>query len=78
VDDLPERGFSKRFGCPLPIYGQFKRRKNALHLPKMFNKAERFLSSDVTSWVLQKDNDPKHQSKLCTAWKLQNYVTMMN
>ncbi|RLU21130.1 hypothetical protein DMN91_005503 [Ooceraea biroi] len=33
--------------------------------------------SGRTSWVLQEDNDPKHRSKLCSAWKQQNNVTTM-
>ena len=43
----------------------------------LLTSAEKFFGSDRTSWVLQEDNDPKHRSKLCSAWKTQNNVTTM-
>jgi len=43
----------------------------------LLKSAEKFFGSDRISWVLQKDNDPKHRSKLCKAWKDENNVTTM-
>lgn len=29
-------------------------------------------------WLLQEDNDPKHRSRLCTAWKHENDIEVLN
>jgi len=43
----------------------------------LLKSIEKFYGSDRISWVLQEDNDPKHRSKLCRAWKDENNVTTM-
>lgn len=40
----------------------------------MFLKIAERYGVDRISWVLQEDNDPKHRSRVCTEWKLQNIV----
>lgn len=34
--------------------------------------------AQITVWVLQEDNDPKHRSLASTEWKRENYILIMN
>ena len=86
VDDLPERGLSratttKENKAILRLF-LFTGNLNAEKMCTIYQKyllksAEKLYGSDRRSWVLQEDNDPKHRSKLCRAWKDGNNVTAM-
>ena len=54
------------FTCNLNAEKMLEIYKKAL-LPS----AERWFVDKNEDWILQKDNDPKHRSKLCTEWKQQ-------
>ena len=32
----------------------------------------------MADWILQENNDPKHRSRLCTAWKTENAITTLD
>ena len=34
--------------------------------------------ADTADWILQEDNDQKHRSRLCTAWKTENGITTLD
>ena len=34
--------------------------------------------ADTDDWILQEDNDPRHRSRLCTAWKTENGITNLD
>ena len=34
--------------------------------------------ADTADWIFQEDNDPKHRSRLCTAWKTENAITTLD
>ena len=86
VDDLPERGLSratttKENKAILRLF-LFTGNLNAEKMCTIYQKyllksAEKLYGFDRRSWVLQEDNDPKHRSKLCRAWKDENNVTAM-
>jgi len=48
-----------------------------IYQKRLLKSVEKFYGSDRISWVLQEDNDLKHRSKLCRAWKDENNVTTM-
>ena len=86
VDNLSERGLSsptttKENKAILRLF-LFTGNLNAEKMCTIYQKyllksAEKLYGSDRRSWVLQEDNDPKHRSKLCRAWKDENNVTAM-
>jgi len=41
----------------------------------LVTSAEKFYEKNRDNW---EDNDPKHRSRLCTEWKTQNGITIMN
>jgi len=40
--------------------------------------AQRWFTKNNENWLLQEDNDPKHRSRLCTAWKQENGVDVLD
>jgi len=40
--------------------------------------AQRWFTKKNENWLLQEDNDPKHRSRLCTAWKQENGVDVLD
>jgi len=59
------------------VYLQPERRENARNLQKGF-VAERWFIDKNEDWILQEDNDPKHRSKLCTEWKQQSGIVILD
>ena len=74
VDDLPERG--KCLGMLLTARFWVLR---ALHREGgLLRSATKMFGADTADWILQEDNDPKHRSRLCTAWKTENGITTLD
>lgn len=71
--------FCKRgFGCLFLFTDNLNAEKmRTIYQKYLLKSAEKFFGFDKTNWVLQEDNDPKHRSKLCSAWKQQNNVITM-
>lgn len=71
--------FSKRgFGCLFVFTGILNaQRMRNIYKKCLMKSATMLFGSDTTTWVLQEDNDPKHRSKLCSAWKQKNNITTM-
>ena len=40
--------------------------------------ATKMFRADTADWILQEDNDPKHRSRLCTAWKTEKGITTLD
>ena len=44
----------------------------------LLRSAKKMFGADMADWILQEDNDPKHRSRLCTAWKTENGITTLD
>jgi hypothetical protein len=56
---------------------------NAAKMVKIYQKAllpsaQRWFTRKNIYWLLQEDNDPKHRNHLCTAWKQENDVDVLD
>lgn len=56
---------------------------NAAKMVKIYEKAllpsaQKWFIRKNTKWILQEDNDPKHRSRLCTAWKQENDIELLD
>lgn len=40
--------------------------------------AKKWFGDNPSSWLLQEDNDPKHRSRRCVAWKDENRIQVLN
>lgn len=72
--------FSQRgFGC-LELFTQNLNAEKMLKIYKrgLLKSVEKMFGKKTENWVLQEDNDPKHRSRLCKAWKEENGVTTMD
>jgi hypothetical protein len=61
----------------------FTENLNAEKMVKIYERgllksAEKMFGRNKKIWVLQEDNDPKHRSRLCKAWKEENGVVTMD
>lgn len=52
-------------------------RMNQLYSSTLLPTAKKFYGNDNSNWLLLEDNDPKHKSRLCTAWKEENHIEQM-
>lgn len=72
--------FSERgFGC-LEL---FTENLNAQKMVKIYKRglirsANKMFGPNSEDWVLQEDNDPKHRSAFCKAWKEENRIITMD
>jgi transposase len=48
-----------------------------LYKSTLLPTAKKFYGNDNSNWQLLEDNDPKHKSRLCTAWKDENDIHQM-
>ena len=60
----------------------FKGNLNASKMVKIYKNgllpsARTMFGEDTSNWILQEDNDPKHKSRLATAWKEENGIQVM-
>ena len=44
----------------------------------LLRSATKMFGADTADWILQENNDPKHRSRLCTAWKTENGITTLD
>lgn len=51
---------------------------NKIYAKALLPSAKRMFPRQNDSWVLQEDNDPKHRSRLCTAWKEENGINVLD
>lgn len=56
---------------------------DALKMTKIYKKAllpsaKKMFPRHNDSWILQEDNDPKHRSRVCTAWKAENGIDVLD
>lgn len=56
---------------------------NAIKMNQIYQKAllpsvRKLFPRPNESWILQEDNDPKHRSRLCTAWKHENGIEVLD
>ena len=61
----------------------FKSNLNGPLLTKIYSKAlvpsaKAWFGKNTSKWTLQEDNDPKHRSKISTAWKCSNGITTLD
>lgn len=61
----------------------FTQNLDAEKMVKIYRKflvpsAERWFGSDTSQWILQEDNDPKHRSRRCVAWKQENNINVLD
>lgn len=52
-------------------------RMNQLYKSTLLPTARKFFGTDNSEWLLLEDNDPKHKSRLCNAWKEENGIEQM-
>lgn len=69
-----ERGFGK-----LTV---FTGNLNAVRMCQLYRttllpSAKKYYGNDNSKWLLLEDNDPKHKSRLCNAWKEENGIEQM-
>lgn len=55
---------------------------NAVRMVQLYRStllptAKKYHGNDKSKWMLLEDNDPKHKSRLCTAWKEENGIQQM-
>lgn len=48
-----------------------------LYRSTLLPTAKKYYGSDNSKWMLLEDNDPKHKSRLCNAWKEENGIVQM-
>lgn len=48
-----------------------------LYKSTLLPTARKFYGADNSNWLLLEDNDPKHKSRLCNAWKEENGIEQM-
>lgn len=70
-----KQGFGKLF--------MFTDNLNAAKLIKIYQNAllpsaEQWFKRKNIYWILQEDNDPKHRSRLCSSWKQENDVDVLD
>lgn len=53
-------------------------RMNQIYQKALLPSARRLFPSPSESWILQEDNDPKHRSRLCTAWKQDKGIDVLD
>lgn len=61
----------------------FTKNLDAAKMVKIYERAllpsaQKWFTRKNENWLLQEDNDPKHRSKLCTAWKQENDVDVLD
>lgn len=57
----------------------FTRNLDAMYMCKIYEKgllpsAKKMFGDNTSQWYLQEDNDPKHRSRICTNWKVNNSI----
>lgn len=52
-------------------------RMRELYRTTLLPSAKKFYGNDNSNWLLLEDNDPKHKSRLCNAWKEENGIRQM-
>ena len=79
--------YAKRFAavflCTHPKGSLFTKNLNAQKMLQIYERgllrsATKMFGADMAYWILQEDNDPKHRSRLCTAWKTENGITTLD
>lgn len=55
---------------------------NAERMLQIYKKAllkstKKWFGEENDDWILQEDNDPKHRSRLCSQWKEENGITVL-
>lgn len=53
-------------------------RMRKLYQSTLLPTAKKFFGNDNSNWLLLEDNDPKHKSRLCNAWKAEKGIEQMN
>lgn len=53
-------------------------RMNELYKSTLLPTAKKYYGNDNSKWLLLEDNDPKHKSRLCTAWKEEKGIEQMD
>lgn len=48
-----------------------------LYTSTLLLTSKKFYGSDNSNWLLLEENDPKHTSRLCTAWKNEHDIQQM-
>lgn len=63
----------------LELFSQIlsERKITEIYSGRVLKSANKFFEPNCNDWILQEDNDPKHRSKLCKAWKEENGVVTM-
>lgn len=56
---------------------------NAQGMTQIYQKcllpsARKWFGDDSSIWILQEDNDPKHRSRRCVSWKIENGVQVLD
>ena len=72
--------FSQRgFGC-LELFTENLNAQKMLQIYErgLLRSATKMFGADTADWILQENNDPKHRSRLCTAWKTENGITTLD
>lgn len=70
---------SKGFGKLTVFTGILnKERMCQLYKSTLLPTAKKYYGNDNSKWLLLEDNDPKHKSGLCNAWKDKNGIEQMN
>lgn len=49
-----------------------------LYKKGLLQSAKKLYGPGNNNWVLQEDNDPKHRSRLCSSWKNENNITVLD
>ena len=51
---------------------------NAIYKKDLLPTAKQSFANKNEDWILQENNDPKHRSKACSAWKGQNSIVNLD
>ena len=63
--------------CPFTeILNAQKMLRIYIHVP--LKSAEKIFGANIEDWILPKDNEPKHRSRLCTDWKTENGILTLD
>ena len=67
------------FGC-LELFTENLNAQKMLQIYErgLLRSATKMFVTDTADWILQENNDPKHRSRLCTAWKIENGITTLD
>lgn len=71
---------SKRgFGSLYVFTGNLDAAKmNKIYEKALLPSAKRLYKNPNEKWILQEDNDPKHRSRVCTAWKTEHGIDVLD